>query len=185
MPDIPAFPIRREGDLESKMEAYPNRAVWAEVSAQKWRTAGGMSGAPAGLVAMTGARSGGRRSSGSRPIRGRRSQIGIELLSDEMSDFRATGGPQIGPLSWRLGPPGTRTYPPRVAIFARKPPCKTPDLGMPPIIPKSGVLDGGFGAKMATSGGYVRDPGGPSRHGRGPIWGPPVARKSADPGEKI
>ena len=31
---------------------------------------------------------------------------------------------------------------------------------------------------MATRGGYVRDPGGPNRHHRGPIWGPPVVRKS-------
>ena len=46
------------------------------------------------------------------------------------------------------------------------------------IVPKSCVLDGGSGAKMATRGGYVRGPGGPNRHGRGPIWGPPVVRKS-------
>ena len=85
--------------------------------------------------------------SGSRPIRGGRSQIGFELLSDKMSDFRTTGGPQIGPLSWRLGPPGPRTYPPGVAIFAPKPPSKTRDLGMIGGRPKSYVLNGGIGAK--------------------------------------
>ena len=144
-----------------------------------------MSGAPAGLIAMTGARSGGRRSSGSRTFRQREVQSRFEISSPGSADFRTTGGPQIGPLSWRLGPPGSRTYPPRVAIFAPKPLSKTPDLGMIGGIPKSGVLDRGFRAKMATRGGYVRGPGGPNRHDRGPILGPPVVRKSADPGEEI
>ena len=48
---------------------------------------------------------------------------------------------------------------------------------MGPIIPKSCVLDGGFGAKMATRGGYVRGPGGPNRHGRGPISAPELVRR--------
>ena len=64
-----------------------------------------------------------------------------------MSDFRATGGPQIGPLPWRLGPPGPRAYPPRVAIFAPEPPSKTPDLGIVGGRPKSCVLNGGIGLK--------------------------------------
>ena len=144
-----------------------------------------MSGAPAGLVAMTGARSGGRRSSGSRTFRRREVQTRFEIFSPGSADFRTTGGPQIGPLSWRLGPPGPRTYPPRVAIFAPKPPSKTHDLGMIGAIPKSCVLNGGFGAKTTTRGGYVLNLGWPNRHDRGPIWGPPVLRKSADLGEKI
>ena len=84
-----------------------------------------------------------------------------------------------------IRPAGVPDIPPRVAIFAPKPPSKTRELGMIGGIPKSGVLDRGFRAKMATRGGYVRDPGGPNRHDRGPIWGPPVVRKSADPGEEI
>ena len=121
---------------------------------------------------MTGARSGGRRSSGSRAFCRREVQTRLEIFSPESADFRATGGPQIGPLSWRLGPPRFGTYPPRVAIFAPKPPSKTHDLGMAPIIPKSCVLDRGFGAKMTTRGGYVPDLGGPNRYDRGPIWEP-------------
>ena len=75
-------------------------------------------------------------------------------------------------------PPARRRFGPETSVY-------THDLGMPPIIPKSGVLDGGFGAKLATRGGYVRGPGGPNRHDRGPIWGLPVVRKSADPGGEI
>ena len=36
------------------------------------------------------------------------------------------------------------------------------------------------GRKVAARGGYVRVPGGRNPLAWGPIWGPPVVRKSAD-----
>ena len=126
---------------------------------------------------MTGARSGGRRSSGSRTFCRREVQNRFEIFSPGSADFRTTGGPQIGPLSWRLGQPRFRTYPPRVVVFAPKPQSKTHDLGMAPIIPKSCVLDGGFGAKTAARGECVRGPGWPNLHDRGPISAPELVRR--------
>ena len=92
--------------------------------------------------------------------------------------------PRSGPCHGDSASRGPGRTPRRPPLFAPIPPFKTYDLGLPPIIPESRVLDGGFGAKMATRGGYVRGPGGPNRHDRGPIWGPPDVRKSEiSPGE--
>ena len=82
-------------------------------------------------------------------------------------------------------PAGVPDIPPAGRHFRVETSVYTHDLGMIGSIPKSGVLDGGSRAKMATRAGYVRGPGGPNRHDRGPIWGPPVVRKSADLGEEI
>ena len=128
-----------------------------------------MSRPPAGLIAITGARFHSRISSGSRTFRKERSQIRVNIFSEKTSDFRTRSGSQIGPLLWRLGPPGARTYPPQVATIRPGTAFKTLDLGIPQTIPKSSILKAVSGPKVATRGGYVQAPGGPNRHAAGPI----------------